>query len=158
MCSRADTSVSVSVRLCYTSQDILVASKRIRRYSIVTCGVTLQSRLFYLLSSRSSEPRLRRTLAPANFGSGELWLRRTLAPANFGSGPGYITDSSNPLAQRLHLRRLAAALGITALAASLSRSHLAARLCFHASHRFSFCALLALRPPFWSSKKARWPS
>ena len=32
--------------------------------------------------------------------------------ANIGSGLAYITNSSNPLTQRLHLQRLAAALGI----------------------------------------------
>ena len=42
-----------------------------------------------------------------------------------------------------------------ALAASRSRSCLAARLRFRARRCFSFWALLALRPPFWSSKKAR---
>jgi len=43
---------------------------------------------------------------------------------------------------------------LAAFTASLSHSRLAAWLHFHARHRFSFWALLALRPPFWSSKKA----
>jgi hypothetical protein len=43
---------------------------------------------------------------------------------------------------------------LAAFAASRSLSHLAARLRFRARHLFSFWALLALRPPFWSSKKA----
>ena len=43
---------------------------------------------------------------------------------------------------------------LAAFAASLSRSHLATQLCFHARHCFSFWALLALWLPFWSSKKA----
>jgi len=43
---------------------------------------------------------------------------------------------------------------LAAFAASRSRSRLAARLRFRARRLFSFWALLALRPPFWSSKKA----
>ena len=39
-------------------------------------------------------------------------LQQTSTLVNFSFGPVYITDSSNPLAQRLHLRRLVAALGI----------------------------------------------
>ena len=47
-----------------------------------------------------------------------------------------------------------------ALAASLwlSLSCFTAWLRFHARHHFSFWALLALQLPFWSSKKAIWPS
>jgi hypothetical protein len=43
---------------------------------------------------------------------------------------------------------------LATFAASRSRSRLAARLHFRARRLFSFWALLALRPPFWSSKKA----
>jgi hypothetical protein len=46
---------------------------------------------------------------------------------------------------------------LAAFAASRSLSRLAARLLFRARRLFSFWALLALRPPFWSSKKASWP-
>ena len=47
---------------------------------------------------------------------------------------------------------------LAALTVSLSLSCLAAQLHFHARHHFSFWALLALQLPFWSLKKARWPS
>src|SRR5580658_3819964 len=43
---------------------------------------------------------------------------------------------------------------LATFAASRSLSRLAARLRFRARRLFSFWALLALRPPFWSSKKA----
>ena len=46
---------------------------------------------------------------------------------------------------------------LAAFTASLSHSHLEARLRFRARHLFSFWALLALRPPAWRSKKARLP-